>query len=427
MLRCISTTRLLIWILAVVALVVAATAVTALAVDSGPTPPPLPLAQAIHDSLSHGAPVGLSAEISFTNSLVSSTTVGNGDGSGLGGPSPLLTGASGRLWISGGRVRLELQASNGDTEIVVSHGVAMLEDVATNTVYEATLPATGATGAAGADADPAVPSVASIENALTKLMGAVDIGGAVPTDIGGEPAYTVRVTPKHPGGLLGAAEIGWDALHGIPLDVAIYAAGDSTPVLALSASSVSFGPVNPGVFTLEPPPGARVVQMDGSQTRSADGKSVWPVNGSPIHLRPGQTLKGGGSGNLHRLSPVTSSGVDAVRAAVSFQLDAPATLGGLARRRVSMIGWGGRNAALALYGSGLASVAVVETAAPSPGRPHRGGGPLGPLPSIQVNGASASELQTALGTLVEFSRDGVQYVIGGLVPAATVESVARGL
>jgi len=397
MLRRISTPRLLIWILAVVAVVAAATAVTALAVDSGPTPPPRPLAQAIHDSLTQGAPVGLSANITFTNSLISSTTVGNTDGSGLGGPSPLLTGASGRLWIAGGQARLELQAANGDTEIVVSHGKAMLEDVPANTVYEATLPATGATGDRGTQTAHAVPSVASIENALTRLMGAVDIGGAVPTDIGGAAAYTVRITPKHPAGLLGAAELGWDAVHGIPLDVAIYAAGNSTPVLALSASAVSFGPVDPGVFALAPPPGAHIVQITAPQS-------------SPSHG-----------------STVTASGLDAVRAALPFSLDAPDTLGGLTRGRVSMIGWGGRRVALAVYGSGLAAVAVVEATAASSGQASSRGGPLGSLPSLQVNGARASELQTALGTLVEFSRDGVQYVIGGLVPASTVESVARGL
>ena len=362
MLRRISTPRLLIWILAVVAVIAAATAVTALAVDSGPTPPPRPLAQAIHDSLSNGAPEGLSADVTFTNSLVSSTSAGNSDGSGLGGSSPLLTGASGRLWIAGGQARLELQATNGDTEIVVSHGKAMLEDVATNTVYEATLPTTGASGEQGTQTDHAVPSVASIENALTRLMGAVDLGGAVPTDIGGVAAYTVRITPKHPAGLLGAAEIGFDALHGIPLDVAIYAAGNSTPVLALSASAVSFGPVDPGVFALAPPPGAHIVQIAAPQSSSAQGATV----------RPTVTAK---------------NGFDAVRAALPFPLDAPATLGGLPRGRVSMIGSRGRRAALALYGSGLAAVAVVETtASSSPQAPH-GGGALGSLPSLQVNGA----------------------------------------
>jgi hypothetical protein len=401
MLRRISTPRLLIWILAASAVIAAATAVTALAVDSGPAPPPRPLAQAIHDSLSHGAPDGLSADVTFTNTLVSSTTVGNSDGSGLGGSSPLLTGASGRLWIAGGQARLELQATNGDTEIVVSHGKAMLEDVATNTVYEATLPSTGASGEQGTQADHAVPSVASIEDALTKLMGAVDIGGAVPTDIGGAAAYTVRITPKHPAGLLGAAEIGWDALHGIPLDVAIYVAGNSTPVLALRASAVSFGPVDPGVFALAPPPGAHIVQIAAPEASSAQGATPRPA--------------------------ITSSGFDAVRAALPFSLDAPATLGGLPRGRVSNISWGGRRAALAVYGSGLAAVAVVETTASASGQAPRSGGPLGSLPSLQVNGVSASELQTALGTLVEFSRDSVQYVIGGLVPASIVESVARGL
>ena len=41
----------------------------------------------------------------------------------------------------------------------------------------------------------------------------------------GQPAYTVRIAPKHDGGLLGAAELAWDAARGVPLRVAVYAAG----------------------------------------------------------------------------------------------------------------------------------------------------------------------------------------------------------
>ncbi|MBK5218488.1 MAG: hypothetical protein JJE35_01690 [Thermoleophilia bacterium] len=32
----------------------------------------------------------------------------------------------------------------------------------------------------------------------------------------GQPTYTLRVAPKHDGGLLGGAEVAWDANHGTP-------------------------------------------------------------------------------------------------------------------------------------------------------------------------------------------------------------------
>jgi hypothetical protein len=40
---------------------------------------------------------------------------------------------------------------------------------------------------------------------------------------------------------------------------------------------------------------------------------------------------------------------------------------------------------------------------------------------------SASELPTALGTVLEFTRAGVDYVVAGFVGPSAVEAVARGL
>ena len=44
-----------------------------------------------------------------------------------------------------------------------------------------------------------------------------------------------------------------------------------------------------------------------------------------------------------------------------------------------------------------------------------------------MNGVKASELRTALGTILTFERAGVRYVLAGSVPPAAVESIARGL
>jgi hypothetical protein len=407
MLRRISTTKLIFSIFATVALVAAVTAVAALAVDgSGVRPPARPLAAALHDALAAGPVSGMSADITFTDNLIGTTSTGADTGRAS---NPLLTGASGRLWVSGdGQARLELQSGNGDTEILVSHGAITLYNVATNTVYEATLPtgaassATGASGATGETGSPQIPTVATIETELEKLMGAADLSGATPTNIGGAPAYTVTISPKHPAGLLGEAQLGWDAVHGVPLDVAIYAAGDSTPVIELRATSVSFGPVATSVFAITPPANARLVRI------------------SP------PAAPGGGSGRRGRF--VEATGVAAVSAALPFGLDAPATLASLPRGRVMLLSWNGRVAALALYGEGLGSIAVVERQAGG-GQDAGGGliGAVGSLPRVQINGVSGSELATALGTVVEFTRGGIDYAVVGFVAPAAAEAVARGL
>ena len=410
-------------IIAAVTAIAAVGAVTAFAVGNGPTPPARSLADAIHDSLAGGPVAGVSADVTFTDGLIASTSTGaaTSDSSGLPSGSPLLSGASGRLWMSSdGELRLELQSGTGDTEIVVSHDTAMLEDVATNTAYEVTLPkrsssgssTTGSTGPAGATATSGdgVPTVSSIQTALTKLMGAVNVSAAAPTDIGGAPAYTVTISPKHPAGLLGEAVLGWDAQHGIPLDVAIYASGNTTPVLELRATSVSFGAVDPSVFAISPPPGAHVVRISPQGPPGIDS-----------------TGSGTSPGRL-----VAASGVAAVSAALPFSLDAPSTLGGLQRDKVALLGWNGRRAAVARYGQGLASVAVIEFQAAAHDKQGTAGGPagaglLGSLPHVTLGSVSASELPTALGTVLEFTRAGVDYVVAGFVGPSAVEAVARGL
>ena len=52
--------------------------------------------------------------------------------------------------------------------------------------------------------------------------------------------------PKDDGGLLGAAELAWDAVRGVPLRAAIYAQGSQDPVLELEATDVSYGAIPAG-------------------------------------------------------------------------------------------------------------------------------------------------------------------------------------
>ena len=59
------------------------------------------------------------------------------------------------------------------------------------------------------------------------------------------PARPTRsaIAPKDDGGLLGAAELAWDALNGVPLRAAVYAQGQDEPVLELAAHDVSYGAI----------------------------------------------------------------------------------------------------------------------------------------------------------------------------------------
>ena len=388
LLRTLSTSRLLMLIVAVVALAAGGAAIAVAASGgSGSTPPPKPLAEALHDSLAGQAPDGVTARIKFTNKLFPSGAITGQVGSAL------MSGASGRLWATNdGRGRLELQSDAGDVQVVWSDTEVSIYDASSNTVYRATLPADTKSSA---DQN-GVPSVAKISDFLSKLGEHVSLSGAEPSNVAGQEAYTVRVSPKHDGGLLGAAELAFDSSRGVPLRLGIYAQGASTPVLELAATDISYGPVPASDVDVAPPAGAKTVDL-GSLTRNSSESG-----GGQVHV----------------------SGLQAVQAAATFPVVAPDTLVGLPRQDVRLVGNSGSKAAVVVYGHGLGAIVVVERQAQAGGGST---GAMGSLPEVSLNGVTAHELATQLGTVLTWKRGEVDYVLAGSMPPAAAEAAARAL
>jgi outer membrane lipoprotein-sorting protein len=394
-LRTAPTRRLLGAILGLAVAIGAGTAIALAAQGNGPVPRREPLAKAIHQALTARAPQGVFARITLTNNLIASSEVQGSD--------PLLNGGSGRLWVTAHRLRLELQGDNGDAQIVVNGRSLWAYDPAFKTVYRATLPTPSS--ADHKTRRDTLPSLARIQSALNRLAKHLNLSGAVPTDVAGQPAYSVRVSPRQDNGLLGAVQLGWDAVHGVPLRFGLYARGKPTPVLELAATDISFGPQSPSIFSIAPPSGAHVVSLS---THSAKARRE-----STAHQRP-------------------VTGVQAVARKLPFALHAPARLAGRSRQAVRLVGLSSHPAAVVLYGHGLGTVVVMETAAGHARKlvQTQSGGGDGPglsLPTVSVNGATAQQLQTAIGTVVRFVRGGVAYTVLGSVTAGTADAAARGL
>src|SRR6476659_5538993 len=102
-----STRQLLIATVAVI--VVAAGSAVAFAGGSGPKPPPRSLAAAIHQAALAKPMQGVTARVQFTDHLIHSGS--------LGSVSPLITGATGRIWAGNGKLRLFFFNDTATTEI----------------------------------------------------------------------------------------------------------------------------------------------------------------------------------------------------------------------------------------------------------------------------------------------------------------------
>jgi len=382
-LRRASTRSLIIVIVAVCALAAGGAAIATAAAGGGPTPPPKPLDQAINDALSATPPAGVTADVQFTNNLFPSGGLLGQTGSAL------MAGASVRLWLTNdGHGRIELQSDAGDVQIVWDPQTISVYDASSNTVYRANLPQQ--TSTSGTDTN-TPPTLAEIDSFLTNLGADWALTGAQPTDVAGQPAYSVSVSPKHDGGLLGSLRLAWDASQGTPLRVGVYAQGDSTPVLELAVTNISYGAVASGDVNVAPPAGAKVVDL------------------------------GGGTPDTGSSTPAVT-GFAAVQAAAPFTVVAPDTLVGLPRKDVRLVGG---DTVIALYGQGLGRIALVERKVDS--STTGSNGVLSSLPTVSLDGLTAHELATQLGTVLEWQSGGTSYVLAGSLPASAAETAARAV
>jgi outer membrane lipoprotein-sorting protein len=385
-LRTASTRSLTAVLAATLALVLTATIAQAALTGSAAPPSPKALANAILDAFHAPEPDGLTARIHFTNRLLPSGALPGH------GASPLAAGADGRLWIqSSGRFRLELQSDAGDAQIVSDGDRVTVYDASSNTVYRMTLPEGTKDAARPQRHDGEKLTLAKIQRVLDRLAERWTVSGAEPGTAAGRPAYTVKISPKAEGGLLGAAQVAWDAVRGAPLRAAVYARGESDPVLELAATEVSYDAVPDAAIDVAPPAGAKVTDLTA---------------GDRDHAR--------------------ARGRDAAPSSVA----ASDRLAGLPLTRSRPVTLDGQRGALAVYGKGLGAIAVLRRAAGTrtEGAPRRRDDDRSlRLPRVDVDGASATELATPLGTIVTFERDGVAYVVAGSVPRAAAEKVARAL
>ena len=389
--RSLSTPRLLALVVAVVAITAAASVGSMRAFgSSAPTPPPKPLDQAIMAALNAPEPDGVTARVKFTNNLFPSGALSGITGAGA---SALTTGGSGRLWWSPAdpRGRIELQSDAGDAQIIWDSKSITVWDSSSNTVYHLPLPARN--GTPGESSQEHRPTLADIDTFLENLAKQADVSAANPVSIAGEPAYRVTISPAHSAGLIGSGELAWDAVQGVPLEVVVRAQGQPTPVLALTVTDISFGPVASSDLAVSPPADAKKVELGGQADQTGS---------------PGETQK--------------VSGLEAVQAAVPFTLVAPDSLVGLPRQSVQLLG-GADRGALVLYGHGLGGIALVEHAAGA----GQSSDQTSSLPKVALGSATGHELATALGTALLFEQGGVSLVLAGSLPPAAAEAAARSI
>ena len=273
-------------------------------------------------------------------------------------------------------MRLELQSEKGDTEICYDGHTVSIYDASSNTLYRYTPPAHEATRAtAPARAAPARRLRLSDHERPRTADRREDRRSDLPPRQARERIRRDTDRHRRPARLHGArlaqgrrqparrrASSPGTPTNGVPLRAAIYSSTSSSPVIELTATAISYGPVEASVFEFTPPANAKIEEST-----------------HPHEAR-------------HRDRPVHAAG------------DHPPRHD---RRPRHLVGRRARNAR------------------PSDGAkqlPTRCEG----TQKVKIDGVDASELPTALGTLLSFERSGVRYLLVGAVSPRRVEAVARG-
>jgi outer membrane lipoprotein-sorting protein len=378
---------------AVVLVVLVAAVSSAIALSafggSGPAPPPpASLAQALQSAVNAPPVPGLTGTATLTGDLFPDTSPFGALGSSL-------TSATGHFSATGdGSGRIDLQTALGSVQIGWTQEALTIYEPSSNTAYELQLPTSVGSGS-GSHTQ---PTVAQIEQALSELSKDVTITGPQPVVVADQPAYSVSLVPKDDSSLVGEVDLTWDATYGIPLHIAVTPRGQNAPAIDVALSDLTVGNVDAKDATLTVPAGAKVVQLS-----------------LPSHDQASSTQSGSSS---------PAAQLAGVEASVPFDPVAPATLDGRALSSAHAVGGG----ALLTYGTGLAAIVVGEGSADAGGAdsgPLSGIGQL--LPHVSLGPVSAQELETTLGTVLSFDRNGIAFVVGASLPKGDVEAAAQAL
>jgi outer membrane lipoprotein-sorting protein len=420
---------------AAVAVVVALVVVVTAAAQGPSTLPSITVSQLLNNVATKAqGTTAVSGDVAWTNGLLGgSSLLSLGGTQTPGGLSSLLAGGSGRVWAQGGKVRLESQGQNGDFVVVGNGATVWTWDSMTTTATHYTLPApTGASTASPAPSPAAsLDPATAISQLIAKLAPTATLSVDGQATVAGHQTYTLTLTPTSSITSVGSVTVAIDGQRWVPLQVQVFAKGDTTAVLSAGFKTVSFAPSADSLFTFTPPSGATIVHKT-VKAPAFNGMSGNQAAGKTAQHKP-LTLAQAKAQAPFLLTPAsTPTGVEFrgafVTPAKGASTATPAT--GLTPAQSSAVAaLGKRPTAVLAYGTGFGTVVVLEsqTTAAQDAQIAQGLGQVSMIGKATVNGAPAVRLQTSLGSVVTFRQGDVRVVVAGLVPWSVVDQVAGSL
>ncbi len=197
----------------------------------------------------------VSGDFAWTNDLLGAggLSLPTGDA----GLSSLLQSGNGRLWYQDGKVRLEVQGSNGDSALVMDGKSLWVYSSKTNSATEYTGLDFGAKTGAEADGAPLTLAPGMLQGLIDRLAPTATLA-VTQEKVAGQDAYLLTLTPTADNTVFGRATVAFDGQRYVPLRVEVFAKGGDKAVLSAGFTRVSYAPVDASTFQFTPPAGAKV-------------------------------------------------------------------------------------------------------------------------------------------------------------------------
>ncbi len=419
---------------AAAAVVVALVVVVTAAAQSPSTLPPITVSDLLNNVATKAqGTTAVSGDVAWSNGLLGgSSLLSLGGTQTPGGLSSLLTGGSGRVWAQDGKVRLESQGQNGDFVVVGNGATVWTWDSMTTTATQYTLPAHAGSSTPTPSPASSLDPATAISRLIARLAPTATLSVDGQATVAGRQTYTLTLTPTSSLTSVGSVTVAIDGQRWVPLQVQVFAKGDTTAVLSAGFKTVSFSPSADSLFTFTPPSGATIVHKTVKAPAALKGMTGNDTAGKTAQHRP-LTLAQAKAQAPFLLTPSsTPAGVEFRGAFVTptkgTSTASPAT-GLTPAQRNAVAGFAGHPTAVLAYGTGFGTVVVVEsrTTAAQDAQIAQGLGQVSMIGKATVNGAPAVRLQTSLGSVVTFRQGDVRVVVAGLVPWSVVDQVAGSL
>jgi hypothetical protein len=361
--------------------------------------------------------------------------------------SPLTSSGSGRIWVSDAGMRVESQGAGGDQVAGVSKATrtAWTYDYASNTVRRWVM-----TGDATAGEPMPSPSVSAMTPAAISVYlrqlapyATVDVAGQ--GIVAGREVYLLRMTPVADDTALGAVQASIDGKTLVPLRLEVFAKSGGAAVLQFGFDTVSYDPIDAGMFAFTPPAGAKVTtkQIDPSQMKGeADAKGgggalseADKAAHQKLARRALLTIDQAQSLVDYQIASARGYTARPFRWAYVFDNGMPLTALGSPVFEMAGLGSGGAlasgptgdsgatmgPASVLLYGDGFGAIALAQTKT-TPELEKQ----LKQLPALvdatSVNGAQIRSMTTPLGGVYLWQQGATTLMAGGMVTKADLEA-----